>query len=66
MANKLSLLEALHELEINDQENLNYLTPKYKQILEQESELKQDNAAKPSYLERLHGKRISIYFINNI
>lgn len=50
------LLEALHELEINDKENLNYLTPKYRNLLNEETELRQNDAAKPSYLERLYGK----------
>lgn len=53
---KLMLLQALHELEINESDNLNYLTPKYRKLLSEEEELKKNSNTKPSYLERLYGK----------
>lgn len=49
------LLEALHELEINEKENLNYLTPKYRQLLTEEKKIKRSLAMKPSFLDRLYG-----------
>lgn len=56
MIKKLTLLEALHELEITDDENINYLTPKYKQLLNEEKDIKQNYNSKPAHLDRLYGK----------
>lgn len=55
ISKKLTLLDALHELDINDDENLNYLTPKYKKLLAEEKNIKENYNAKPSYLDRLYG-----------
>lgn len=55
ISKKLTLLDALHELDINDDENLNYLTPKYRKLLVEEKNIKENYNAKPSYLDRLYG-----------
>lgn len=58
LSRKISFITALHELEINNEDNLNLLSPKYKELLKSEKELKTLYASQPSYLDRLYGKCI--------
>lgn len=56
LSKKLTLIEALQELEINDEESLNYLSDNYRNLLKNEKEFKSEFSSQPSYLDRLFGK----------
>lgn len=57
LSNKITLLDALHELEINDPSSVSCLSSKYKELLENEKELRLEFTSQPSYLDRLYGKQ---------
>ncbi|KAL1505873.1 hypothetical protein ABEB36_005330 [Hypothenemus hampei] len=55
------LLEALNELEIVEEENVKYLSDKYKSILDKKSELNEHFKTYPDYLERLYESVINLH-----
>ncbi|XP_045478610.1 Bardet-Biedl syndrome 7 protein homolog isoform X2 [Harmonia axyridis] len=57
----LILLEALHELELSEADNVSSLTEKYKKLLEEESNLRNESNNNPDYLERLYGIVCDLY-----
>lgn len=57
-----ALYEALTDLEIAEEENVKYLSKKYKAILKKKDELHDHFCKYPDYLTKLYGK----YFENNI
>lgn len=63
LAKKITLLDALHELEVNDAASTNCLSGKYKELLENEKELRQEYCSQPSYLDRLYGKKLEIILV---
>lgn len=56
LVKKLGLIEALHELELNDEESLNCLSQNYRNLLKNDNQLRAEFTAQPSYLDRLFGK----------
>lgn len=61
LANQIDLLEALHELDVNDEESANFLCLKYKSLLDNEKELRSRFSSQPSYLDRLYGMITDLY-----
>lgn len=55
LSNKILLLDALREMEVNDEEATASLSGKYKQLLLDEKELRVKYSSQPSYLDRLYG-----------
>lgn len=72
LSNQMALLNALKELETNDEETTKYLSTKYKNLLASEKETKSEFESMPSHLDRLYGnitrhryiyKIFDIYFL---
>ncbi|KAI4462734.1 bardet-biedl syndrome 7 protein [Holotrichia oblita] len=61
LSNKITLLDALHELEVNDASSMSCLSSKYKELLENEKELRLEFTSQPSYLDRLYGIITDLY-----
>jgi hypothetical protein len=55
ISNNVTLLDALNELEVNDEESLGYLSGKYKDLLVNEKGLRAEFQGQPDYLDRLYG-----------
>jgi hypothetical protein len=55
ISNNVTLLDALNELEVNDEESLGYLSGKYKDLLVNEKGLRAEFQEQPDYLDRLYG-----------
>lgn len=53
--NNIRLLDALNELEVTEEENRNYLSAKYQDLLTNEKEIRKEFQAQPDYLDRLYG-----------
>lgn len=62
LSNDIALLEALHELGVNDEETVNQLSPKYRSLLENEKQLQELYNSIPAYLDRLYGKLLNTGF----
>lgn len=60
LSNKIALLEALKELEVTEEETGKYLSPKYRDLIANEKEIREEFNSMPSYLDRLYGKRLSL------
>lgn len=58
LSNEIDILEALHELEVNDEESISHLSTRYQNLLANEKELRVKFASQPSYLDRLYGEFI--------
>lgn len=54
----MALLNALKELETNDEETTKYFSTKYKNLLACEKETKSEFESMPSHLDRLYGNTI--------
>ncbi|XP_070553841.1 BBSome complex member BBS7-like isoform X2 [Ptychodera flava] len=54
LAKKVQLVEALKELQIHEQD-LNFMSPEYRQILEESEKLQAEYKKQPCHLERLYG-----------
>ncbi|KAF2879488.1 hypothetical protein ILUMI_26683 [Ignelater luminosus] len=65
LVDDISLLDALHELGVNDEETLNSLSPKYRNLLENEKELRAYYSGQPAYLDRLYGIITDLYIDYN-
>nr|XP_022903425.1 Bardet-Biedl syndrome 7 protein homolog isoform X1 [Onthophagus taurus] len=61
LVTKVSMLDALHELEVNDEQSLNSLSPKYKDLLANETKLRAEYVQQPSYLDRFYGVITDLY-----
>lgn len=55
LSNQIALLNALKELETNDEETTKYLSSKYKNLLASQKEAKAEFESMPSHLDRLYG-----------
>lgn len=53
--NNITLLDALNELEITEEENVAYLSSKYKDLLMNEKDIRREFQAQPDHLDRLYG-----------
>ncbi|KAJ3630530.1 hypothetical protein MTP99_011722 [Tenebrio molitor] len=61
ISNNVTLLDALNELEVNDEESLGYLSGKYKDLLVNEKGLRAEFQEQPDYLDRLYGIVSDLY-----
>lgn len=61
LANKVALMDALQELEINDEESVGYLTENYRNLLVNKASIRAEFSSQPSYLDRLHGIITDLY-----
>ncbi|KAF5285041.1 hypothetical protein FQR65_LT02353 [Abscondita terminalis] len=61
LAKKILLLNALHELSVNEEETLNALSTEYKTLLENEKTLRTEYSSSPAYLDRLYGIVTDLY-----
>lgn len=59
-------MDALHELGVNDEETLNSLSAKYRNLLENEKEIRAYYSGQPAYLDRLYGKHSINHFLVKI
>ncbi|XP_044749136.1 Bardet-Biedl syndrome 7 protein homolog [Coccinella septempunctata] len=57
----IALLDALHELELSEEENMNSLSERYRKLLAEESILRNDFNNNPDYLGRLYGIVCDLY-----
>ncbi|XP_056636880.1 Bardet-Biedl syndrome 7 protein homolog [Diorhabda sublineata] len=60
-ANEVKLLNALHELEISEEETVKYLSDKYKDLLQREKEIKKTSQNGVGCLEKLYGILCNLY-----
>ncbi|XP_068907330.1 Bardet-Biedl syndrome 7 protein homolog isoform X2 [Tenebrio molitor] len=61
ISNNVTLLDALNELEVNDEESLGCLSGKYKDLLVNEKGLRAEFQEQPDYLDRLYGIVSDLY-----
>ncbi|PIK61079.1 putative Bardet-Biedl syndrome 7 protein [Apostichopus japonicus] len=55
LAKKVQLIDALKELQIHEGGGLDFMSPEYRQILEESETLKDEYKKQPCHLERLYG-----------
>ncbi|KAF6035121.1 BBS7 [Bugula neritina] len=55
LAKKVQLIDALKELQANEDSNLDFMSPEYRQILENAEQLQLEYKKQPCHLERLYG-----------
>ncbi|KAJ8944864.1 hypothetical protein NQ314_009354 [Rhamnusium bicolor] len=63
LAKDISLLDALNELEVTEEETAKYLSPKYKDLLIREKEVRKLYQSQPGCLDRIYGT-VSDLFID--
>ncbi|KAK5643844.1 hypothetical protein RI129_007689 [Pyrocoelia pectoralis] len=61
LSKEVLLLDALHELGVNDTETVQALSTKYQVLLEKEKELRAEFSNQPAYLDRLYGIITDLY-----
>ncbi|KAK4887270.1 hypothetical protein RN001_003541 [Aquatica leii] len=61
LSHQILLLNALHELSVNEEETINALSAEYKNLLEDEKRLRLEYSSSPSYLDRLYGVVTDLY-----
>lgn len=60
LAKKVHLIDALKELAVNEN-NMNFLTPEYQEILDNAQRYTEEYKRSPSHLERLYGMITDLY-----
>lgn len=65
LATKISLLDALKELEITPEEISKSLSAKYKELIVNEKVLRMEYDSLPSYLDRLYGRYRGLFGVNS-
>lgn len=60
MAKKVQLIDALKELQVHE-EDLTFMSPEYRQILEEADSLQAEFKRQPCHLERLYGMITDLY-----
>lgn len=55
LAKKVQLIDALKELQIHEGGDLDFMSPEYRQILEESEKLQEEYKKQPCHLERLYG-----------
>lgn len=56
ISKEVSLLDALNELEVKEEETTKYLSSKYKDLLARENDIRKIYQSQPECLDRLYGK----------